>query len=285
MNDSQKIRIDQINIGARFREDMGDLAELGRRIKARKVVNPIWVKKTKSGFKLLGGERRLRTMRDVLGESMIPAYILEPKSELEELLLERDENFYKEPNPIEQAKLGKRIEELIGNRQGKKDCPALPAEMPEVNGEPLPVKRPEVNGKETREIAAELAGFDSAATYRRAKHIAEDGTPELQAAVTDGTLSVTDAASVASKPPEVQQAAVAAVKAGKAPTARAAAAVVMPKNGQPYFDDEIIKALIGKLIRAIDQRGGIHGKFAEYKKCVKLMEDLTNEWTAWRKAK
>lgn len=53
----------------------------------------------------------------------------------------------------------------------------------------------------------------------RAKKVTSKGTPSLQAAVSDDTLSVSDAAKVADQPPEVQDAAVQAVKDGKARTA------------------------------------------------------------------
>jgi hypothetical protein len=57
----------------------------------------------------------------------------------------------------------------------------------------------------------------------RAKKVLDKGTPELQKAMEDGTLSVSDAAEVASQPKKIQKRAVKDVKKGKAATAAASA--------------------------------------------------------------
>lgn len=56
-------------------------------------------------------------------------------------------------------------------------------------------------------------------SVRNAKTVLDNGTPELQKAVEQHVVSVSDAAKIASEPPKVQRAAVAKVKAGKATTA------------------------------------------------------------------
>jgi hypothetical protein len=61
-----------------------------------------------------------------------------------------------------------------------------------------------------------------------AKVVIEQGTPQLQEAVKDRTLSVSDAAQVAREPATVQDQAVSDVRAGKAKTARAAAGLMPP---------------------------------------------------------
>lgn len=59
-------------------------------------------------------------------------------------------------------------------------------------------------------------------TVKAGKKVAVNGTPVLQGAVMDGTLSVSDAASVATEPPRVQNAAVKKVRQKKSKTAKAA---------------------------------------------------------------
>jgi hypothetical protein len=57
----------------------------------------------------------------------------------------------------------------------------------------------------------------------RAKVVTEHGTSELQEAVKDGTVTLTDAAKIAHEPAIVQNRAVSDVKSGRAETASAAA--------------------------------------------------------------
>lgn len=121
-------------------------------------------------------------------------------------------------------------------------------------------------------------------TARAGKKVAEKATPEVQEAVMDGTISVADAAAVSSEEPEVQNAAVDAVKKGKARTAKAAAASPKkPKSGQAKFDDRNIDKLIGKLVRSFDDRSGAFGKTAQYKDCIKAMDLLVAAWKRWQK--
>jgi len=74
----------------------------------------------------------------------------------------------------------------------------------------------------TQAKAAELLNV-SERNLKRAKTVLEEGTPTLQAAVSDGTVSVSDAARIVSQPAKVQNRAVKDVQQGKAPTATASA--------------------------------------------------------------
>lgn len=76
------------------------------------------------------------------------------------------------------------------------------------------------------------------------KKVAEHGTKELQAAVMDGDISVSDAAKVATEPAATQRRAVSAVRSGKATTARAAVAppavrVPGPRKSKPITDTRL----------------------------------------------
>lgn len=82
-------------------------------------------------------------------------------------------------------------------------------------------KNPEYYGISAAE-AAKLVGV-SESLIEKAKVVKEQGTPELQQAVKDKTVTVTDAAKVAQQPKPVQNKAVDAVKSGEAKTASAAA--------------------------------------------------------------
>lgn len=66
----------------------------------------------------------------------------------------------------------------------------------------------------TAKEAAAMTG-STEAKVDRAKKVIKNGTPALQAAVADETISVSDAAKVSSEPPNVQDNAVEMVKAGK----------------------------------------------------------------------
>ncbi len=87
-----------------------------------------------------------------------------------------------------------------------------------------------LSAKPTNEQAA--AKFDVGVnTVKRAKAVLDHGTPELQEAVKDETITVSDAAKVATEPPDVQREAVEAVKTGKAKSVKAA--VEKAKEAEP----------------------------------------------------
>jgi len=67
-------------------------------------------------------------------------------------------------------------------------------------GAEIPQKFAELSGRETSDVAAEKAGFDSGKTFERAKKVVADGAPELVQAMDDGKVSVSAAADVATLP-------------------------------------------------------------------------------------
>ena len=74
MSNVTRLTISSITIGERCRREYGDLEGLADSIKTEGLYHPIVV--TSSGL-LVTGERRLRAYRDVLGETEIPARIVE----------------------------------------------------------------------------------------------------------------------------------------------------------------------------------------------------------------
>ena len=93
--------------------------------------------------------------------------------------------------------IGKAVEEELGKRQGQRTD--LGSEGQEgLFGEELRQNFAEVEpGKRTDEIAAKKAGFGSEFTYRQAKAVTEKATPELVAAMDQGTIAISTAAKLA----------------------------------------------------------------------------------------
>ncbi|MFN3326784.1 MAG: hypothetical protein ACK5AZ_25105 [Bryobacteraceae bacterium] len=89
--------------------------------------------------------------------------------------------------------IGKAIEAEIGKRQGQRADLELPENLPEVQ-----------HGAETREIAAEKAGFGNARTYQQAKRVVEKAVDEVVAQMDAGELSISAAAVIAGQPKERQ---------------------------------------------------------------------------------
>ena len=83
----------------------------------------------------------------------------------------------KDFTPSERVAIGLAVEAELSNRRGSNQY--------QVKGE-LPVNSPEAAGKETREIAAQKAGFGSEFTYRQAKTVVQNASPELVEAMDNG---------------------------------------------------------------------------------------------------
>lgn len=82
--------IDSIDIGERFRRDMGDLPALAASIDRVGLLHPVVVAEQDGRVVLVAGERRLRACRDILRWERIPIRMLPPIESL--LEAERDEN-------------------------------------------------------------------------------------------------------------------------------------------------------------------------------------------------
>lgn len=142
-------------------------------------------------------------------------------------------------------------------------------------------------GKSTKQ-AAEIVGSTRRAV-EKARTVTTSGTPSLKEAVADGTVSLTDAAKVASEPAKVQEKAVEAVRAGTAKTATQAAANGKPvKPGKPHFDDRPFNVLYGKMIRFFDDRRSAFGKgprdhVPHHADCIEAMECVKEAWDKWHK--
>lgn len=191
-------RLDQIKIGSRARKDLGDIGLLAESIQQLGLLQPIGIDQN---YRLVFGERRYRAF-EKLGRETIPARIVHVDSLLQ---AEHAENeIRKDFTASERVAIAKAVEEEIGNRRGRRtDLKAqglgdlLPTELPE--------NFPEVSGKETRQIAAEKAGFGNETTYRQAKRVTEEATPELIDAMDQGEIAISTAAILTKATPEEQR--------------------------------------------------------------------------------
>lgn len=144
---------------------------------------------------------------------------------------------------------------------------------PESNGPNEPFDSP-VQESLTIAEAATKAGVGRS-TVKRQKKVSEKADPMLKEAVAAGTIKVSDAANIADKPPQVQQAAVEAVKDGKAKTVTGAVENLhlgdakTKKSGQIKFNDKTVDDLIGKLVRSFDDRANaVNDKGPLHDKCL-----------------
>ena len=91
--------------------------------------------------------------------------------------------------------IGKAVEEELGKRQGQRTD--LVSEEQESLVEILPQVEQANSGQKTREVAAKKAGFGSDKTYRDAKTVTENATPELIEAMDKGDIAISTAAKLA----------------------------------------------------------------------------------------
>ena len=83
--------------------DENALMELAESIKKKGVISPITVHKVESGYEIIAGERRWRAAK-YSNKRVIPAYIINPKSDAEILEMALIENIQREDlNPLEES--------------------------------------------------------------------------------------------------------------------------------------------------------------------------------------
>lgn len=181
------VKIGEIKVGSRVRQDMGDIAALARSIEELGLLQPIGIDSENT---LIFGHRRLQAFQ-LLGRDSIPARVISIPSLLAG---EHAENEMRKDFTLsERVAIGKALEADLGERRGR------PASSDNVQD------FAHLDGKKTREVAAERAGFGNPETYRQAKKVVDEGAPELVQAVESGRVSVSVAATVAEAPKEQQR--------------------------------------------------------------------------------
>jgi ParB family chromosome partitioning protein len=184
-----EIPCEQIRIGERIRQELGDLEELANSIAAEGLLQPIGINEDSL---LVFGERRLRAVRDILKWPTIAARVVRVSSIL---AAEHAENeVRKDFTASERVSIARALEEQLGDRRGQRTDLALPQNIAEV--------APHV---ETREIAARKAGFGNRTTYEQAKRVVEKAVEEVVAQMDAGELSISAASLIAEQPPEEQR--------------------------------------------------------------------------------
>lgn len=135
---------------------------------------------------------------------------------------------------------------------------------------------PGLPGAVTRHEAAEMMGVTTA-QVDRAKVVVAKGTRDLQAAVAEGKVSVTDASKLALETPEVQDAAVADMRSGAAATGQEGAKKhrppADPKNGQVKFPWNRFYSDFGKIVRHVEAMAQAYGA-AESPEKMGLLREL-----------
>lgn len=176
-----EVRISDIQIGDRFRKDMGDLEGLSQSISEVELLQPIGITPE---YKLIFGERRLRAYRDILGRETIPARMVDLKSVL---LGQIDENALQKGYTLTEQIA---IVDSLGPFKHGGDRRSHQARNYEL-------------GSLTLADACKLVGI-SEDSYRRAKEVEQKGVPELVAAMDSRQLSLHAAEKLAKASPEEQ---------------------------------------------------------------------------------
>ena len=185
----KQIPIQEIRIGSRFRQDMGDLQSLADSIAKEGLLQPIGITEDNE---LVFGDRRIRAVQ-LNGQTTITARVVHVSSIIAGEFHENQ--IRKDFTTSERVAIGRALENTIGNRKGGN----------QYQNKELPQNFGEAKRNETAEVAAKKAGFGNPETYRQAKKVVEKGVPELVQKVDDGTVSISVAATVAEQPPEKQK--------------------------------------------------------------------------------
>ncbi len=180
-----KLAVNAIEIGSRHRRSLGDLETLARSIRKLGLLQPIGVlpdKHCRLKHRLIFGQRRLTACRNLLGWKEIEARIIDIESIASGEFAENEVR--KDFTPSERAA----VVETLRSR----NCAGRPE-----NSENFP------NKISTKEAAA-LAGFGNERTFRDAKKVVEQGSPDLRGAMDAGVISISAAAVMTKLPPKRQ---------------------------------------------------------------------------------
>lgn len=152
----------QISVGARFREDYGDISDLANSMKQEGIIQPLAVKHDPEncGFILLAGGRRMKAAEKA-GISEIPVRVYPADiSDTQMLLIELCENVYrKDMTWLEQTRLRKKIHELGIATEGRKVSTAVDAKGWSQQ------KTADMTGVNQRMISAELQLADAVEAF------------------------------------------------------------------------------------------------------------------------
>lgn len=170
------VSINDIEIGDRAREEMGDLESLEESMKESGLISPLAVMDTEGGYLLLAGERRLSVLKKN-GATEIPVRIYpQDISDLEVNVIELSENFHrKDFEWHEHDSLVRKIHELQQQIHGEKISTAQDAtgwgmkETGEMIGKDKSSVSTSIKRAKARELFPEL--FDKCKTRKDATNV------------------------------------------------------------------------------------------------------------------
>lgn len=147
----------------------------------------------------------LRACRDILGMTEIEARVVKVSSIVAGEWHENE--IRKDFTPSERVAIGRAIEAQIkaatGERRERSEkAPDLPLTSKRAK---KPQNLAELRGRESRDVAAERAGFGNRESYRQAAKVVEKSAPELVQAMDAGKVSISAAAQIADLPPDEQR--------------------------------------------------------------------------------
>lgn len=184
-----EVEIGCIQVGTRVRRDFGDIAALAASIDEIGLLQPIGIS---ADHRLVFGERRLRAFQQ-LGRDTIPARIVNIDSLVRGEYAENE--IRKDFTPSERVEIGRALEVELAGRAGN----------PNFGDAPIQENFPELPRGQTRDLAAQAAGFGNGKTYEQAKSVVDHGVPALVDAMDGGSASISAAAAVATLPKASQE--------------------------------------------------------------------------------
>lgn len=191
----KRLKISEIEVGHRHRKSFGDLQGLAHSIKEVGLLQAIGV--TKSGSKLVFGERRLRATK-LNGDDSIDCRILD----IDDILkAEHAENEFRETLTLtEKAALADELERQMKGVERRGNP----------TGNNQHVRKHAQSGRnskrgETREHVAVKAGFNTRSEMSRVKTVMDRGAPELIEAMDKGKIAISAAAEIAKSKTKAEQ--------------------------------------------------------------------------------
>ena len=156
----EEVKVNQIEVGERFRKDYGDLLPLQVSIETLGLLQPIGIT---VGMQLVYGGRRLQAFKN-LKRKTIPCVVVD----FDNLLLaendENDDEIRKSFTPSEKLAIARKLEEMIGDRQGQRTDKSTSRRKTRSSEEPE-------KGQKTKDHVAKVAGLGGESTMRQMEKV------------------------------------------------------------------------------------------------------------------
>ncbi|HQR07008.1 MAG TPA: ParB/RepB/Spo0J family partition protein [Gemmatales bacterium] len=267
----EEVKISQIEVGERYRKDYGDLLPLQVSIETLGLLQPIGIT---VGMQLVYGGRRLQAFKN-LKRKTIPCVVVD----FDNLLLaendENDDEIRKSFTPSEKLAIARKLEEVIGERRGN---PSIVKSAKNCTNGKEPKK-----GQKTRDHVAEKAGFGNHETMSQMEKVEAGCSPDVLSEVNEGGISISDAASIAGLPHDVQDAALSKVTYGAAKTLKKAAEIVQQEREADAGLAEVVRDCNGIVIP--DHVLPIYDEVAQFNEIIELAKQLRMKINAVEKTK